>query len=112
MFEGIAFDPEGTLGNLEWAHWQAHLEAAASFGLHLSSEEAIAAIPSFVGGPDEAIADEIARRAPAKPTRAEVLAVDRQRFRILLDQCSNISLRTGLLEIRVLPANMLDIQPE
>jgi HAD superfamily hydrolase (TIGR01509 family) len=99
MFEGIAFDLEGTLIDIEWAHWQAHLEAAASFGLHLSLEEAIGTIPSFVGGPDEAIADEIARLAPTRPTQAEVQAVDRQRFRMLLNNCSNISLRPGLLKI-------------
>lgn len=59
MIVGFAFDLEGTLVDLEAAHHEGHLLAARELGLSLSLDQAMREIPSFVGGPDRAIAREL-----------------------------------------------------
>lgn len=56
---GAAFDLEGTSVNLEQQHHDAHLLAAASFGITLDYESALAQLPHFIGGPDEKVAEDI-----------------------------------------------------
>lgn len=60
---GVAFDLEGTLVDVESAHWEGHLLAAREVGLDLTLDEAVSRLPHFVGGPDLAIAEEICREA-------------------------------------------------
>ncbi len=60
--KAIAFDLEGTLVDLERAHFQAHLDAASELGLHLTLERAIEEIPAFVWGPKIEIARSIQSR--------------------------------------------------
>lgn len=52
---GIAFDLKGTVVDVEAAHHNGHLAAAAEFGLTISLEEAYARLPHFIGGPDEKV---------------------------------------------------------
>ena len=59
MRVGAAFDLEGTSVDLESARHQAHLSAASSFGIVVDREFAVAQLPHFVGGPDDAVAGEI-----------------------------------------------------
>ncbi len=59
MIKGIAFNLEGTVVNLEQAHHGAHLKVCREVGLNFTLEEAIVAIPHFIGGPHKTIAQEI-----------------------------------------------------
>ena len=63
MIRAVAFDFEGPLVNIELVHHRAHILAAEDAGLQLSTEGAIRKIPHFIGGPDEAVAREIAEFA-------------------------------------------------
>lgn len=57
---GLAFDLEGPLVDFERnGHHAAHLQCAEAVGLTLTIDEAIEAIPHFLGGPDEAIAHDL-----------------------------------------------------
>ncbi|HEY7405182.1 MAG TPA: HAD family phosphatase [Candidatus Angelobacter sp.] len=73
-FQGVAFDLEGTIVDLESAHHQGHLDAAAEVGLHLSLEQAINEIPAFVGGPDVEIARAIQSRVSQQITVDQLLS--------------------------------------
>ncbi|MDO8537016.1 MAG: HAD family phosphatase [bacterium] len=68
---GVAFDMEGTIVNVEPAHHNGWLRTAAEKGVHLSIPEAIEKIPHFIGGPDKAIVEEIFSLAPEKPALTE-----------------------------------------
>jgi len=57
--QGIAFDLEGTVIDVEAAHHGAHLKAMAEMGIEMTLEEAIVKIPHFIGGPHERIRDEV-----------------------------------------------------
>lgn len=61
VFRGVAFDLEGTTVSLEPLHWQSHREVARTLGVTLPTEttEVMKRIPSFVGGPDRAVMEEI-----------------------------------------------------
>ncbi len=65
---GIAFDLEGTVVNIEPAHHNGWLMAAAEIGVGLTIPEAIEKIPHFIGGPDNAIVKEIFVLTPEKTT--------------------------------------------
>lgn len=56
---GVAFDLEGTIIDVEKAHHNKHLAAAAEFGLALTLEDALIMIPHFIGGPDEKVCEAI-----------------------------------------------------
>ena len=77
MIKGIAFDLEGTLVDVELAHHRAHIAVASELGLHLTIEEAISTIPSFVGGPDIQVLREISEKAGFKGSLSDIL--DRKR---------------------------------
>lgn len=59
MIKGIAFDLEGTVIDVEYAHHQGHILAAAEVGVNLTLDSALDLIPHFIGGPDEKIVEEI-----------------------------------------------------
>jgi beta-phosphoglucomutase len=98
LVQGIAFDLEGTLINLEPLHHLAHLQAAADVGIKLSRPQAIKKLPHFVGGPDEQVAAEIASLAETKPEAQRILASKRMYFEQLLHQNGLISPRRGAIE--------------
>lgn len=72
---GIAFDLEGTVIDLEAAHQDGHLAAAAEFGLVLSLEEAHVKLPHFIGGPNvykeiwELLDPEVQKSIPPEEVR-------------------------------------------
>lgn len=82
--QGIAFDLEGTLVDIEALHHAAHLRAAAEAGIILSREEAIRLLPHFVGGPDEKVASEIASLANNEPAAGDILLAKQIYFNELL----------------------------
>ncbi len=73
MIKGIAFDLEGTLIDVELAHHRAHVTIASELGLHLTIEEAISTIPSFVGGPDNEVLRAISEKAGFKGPLSDIL---------------------------------------
>jgi beta-phosphoglucomutase len=73
MIRGIAFDLEGTIVDVEEAHHLGHLATAKELGIDLSRDEAIAQIPSFIGGPDIDIAMELQRRAKVASSTESIL---------------------------------------
>ncbi len=99
MIKGVAFDLEGTIIDVEWAHWEGHLKAAESAGVRLTQDEAIVRIPHFVGGPDEEIAREISALSQGRCTPDEVLSRDKAHFRQLLAAAPQIVPRSGFLKV-------------
>jgi len=77
---GLAFDLEGTLIDLEKAHHLGHLKVAAELGLDWSLKEAMHRIDSFVGGPDSAIAVELARLSGTRLSQREIEARMREQY--------------------------------
>lgn len=59
----IALDLEGTCLDVEAAHHQGHIRAAADVGVTLTFEECLQKLPHFIGGPDEMVAKEISKLA-------------------------------------------------
>ncbi len=101
MIEGIAFDLEGTVVDVEAAHHNGHLAAAAEFGLTLSLDEAYAKIPHFIGGPREKICEDI-RNLLAEDTRKrltveEIATRDEFHYERLLTEIQ-IEPRPGVLD--------------
>lgn len=97
MIKGIGFDLEGTLIDVESAHHQGHLLAANDVGVRLTIEEALRALPHFIGGPDEAVAKEISDLAGKLD---EDYILNRMRFHYnRLIETTPIGLRLGALEI-------------
>jgi len=99
--EGIAFDLEGTVVDVEEAHHKGHLVTAREFGVHIPPEEAFKKLPHFIGGPDRAVCEEI--RSLMDPADAEGVTVDeildRDRFHYdRLLQSMPIELRPGFVD--------------
>ncbi|MDO8512474.1 MAG: HAD family phosphatase [bacterium] len=70
MIKGVAFDMEGTVVNVEPAHHGAWIRAAEEIGVVLANpQEATQKIPNFIGGPDDAIIEQIfALQSEIRPT--------------------------------------------
>jgi len=96
--QGIAFDLEGTIIDIEALHRTAHLRAAADVGVNLSWEEALEQVPHFVGGPDREVAAEIASLADEKVSPQEILMAKQLYFQELLRENSSIAPREGFIE--------------
>jgi len=65
---GIAVDVEGTIVNIEPAHHEGWIRAAAEIGVQIESpEKAIELVPHFIGGPDRPIIEEIFALLPSSP---------------------------------------------
>lgn len=59
VIQGIAFDLEGTVVDVEAAHHNGHIAAAADFGLSITLDEAYQKLAHFIGGPDEKVCGDI-----------------------------------------------------
>ncbi len=77
---GIAFDLEGTIVDLERFHHAAHIHAAEIAGVRLSLSEAISKIECFIGGPDEAVADELTRFPGCRLSANDILKLKKHRY--------------------------------
>ncbi len=98
LVQGIAFDLEGTIIDVESLHHIAHLHAAADIGINLSWQEAVVQLPHFVGGPDEEVATEIALLAKNETSPEKVLLAKRVYFNDLLRNKKDIAPRKGFRE--------------
>lgn len=99
MICGAAFDLEGTVIDLEWAHWQSHLEAAEEAGLSLTLDRAIREIPCFVGGPDERTVETLSKLCDNKIDPVILLDRSRHHFQKLLTSVQEILPRPGFLNV-------------
>ncbi len=88
----VAFDLEGPLIDLEHLHHGGHVLASEDVGLDLTIEECLVRIPHFIGGPDEKIAEEMAKLVGADP--GFILKRSRFHYQRLLDG-AEIVLRPG-----------------
>lgn len=98
MINGIAFDLEGTLIDVELAHHKAHLAVASNLGLRLTIEEAIKTFPSFVGGPDIQVLREIAEKASFQGSLSNILEQKKGYYNEFLETIP-ISPRLGVVPI-------------
>lgn len=93
--EGVAFDLEGTIVDVEALHHAAHLRAAADVGVVLTRGEAMLQLPHFIGGPDEEVAAEIVCLASRNISMEGVLSTKRSYFAELLRKRRRITARRG-----------------
>ncbi len=77
---GMAFDLEGTLVDLELAHHLGHLTTARELGLTLTLDEARQRFPSFVGGPDSAVAAELQHASGTAMTVNDIVVRMREHY--------------------------------
>lgn len=73
--------------------------AASTVGVQLSLEDALKQLPHLVGGPDEAVAAEIATLAGDRTLVDAILRAKKERFLQLLDEEGNIVPREGFSEV-------------
>ncbi|OGG04298.1 hypothetical protein A2Z33_04070 [Candidatus Gottesmanbacteria bacterium RBG_16_52_11] len=75
IFSGVALDLEGTLVDLESLHHRAHREVAGALGITLpdSVDEIMRQVPSFVGGPDTAVMEQLLELARKNPGSGDLL---------------------------------------
>ncbi len=95
--KAAAFDLEGTIVDLESLHHASHLKAAAQHGIHLSWEQAVLALPHFIGGPDEQVASELASIATSPVKPEDILRDKQEHFYEQFLKIDRVSLRPGFL---------------
>lgn len=97
---GFGFDMEGTVINVEPAHHNAWIKAAAEIGVFLSIDAAIDQLPHFIGGPDEPLIREIFAKAKINPAPQQIaLFLERKHhFYDEIVQEIDLSPRPGFLE--------------
>lgn len=97
----MGLDCEGNLIDLEKAHHEGHLRAAADLGIRLSFEEAIKKVPAFIGGPDDEVARVIVSLVKEKTgkdyDRSVFLERTRKHYLEILPELS-MELRPGVKE--------------
>ena len=96
---GLAFDLEGPLVDFERkGHHAAHLKCAEAVGLSLTIEKAIHVIPHFLGGPDEAIAQDLYVLGNKKLTSKEIKDMKDRLFSLWLEKQRRLPTRIGVFE--------------
>lgn len=95
--KGIAFDLEGTVIDVEKAHHEGHIAAAREVGVTLDLDTALQKIPHFIGGPDDAIVQEIWELSDKKNPIDFIAERDRFHYERLLKELSIVP-RPGFLE--------------
>lgn len=109
--EGVTFDLEGTIVNLEPYHWAAHVATAESLGIAIDLDDprTFTELQHFIGGPNEKIMEEILDLAeirslwePGKEPKeiklASMKAKDRTTYRDLRDSLDKMPPREGFLD--------------
>jgi HAD superfamily hydrolase (TIGR01509 family) len=94
---GVAFDLEGTLVDVERAHHEGHLAAAAEVGVSLTLEKAIERIDCFIGGPDKAVAAGIWKLSNKSKSVDEIHDRDKYHYERILPELA-IEPRPGVVE--------------
>lgn len=95
---GIAFDLEGTVIDIEEAHHQAHLRVMRDAGIDVPLERALVLIPHFIGGPDAKVMEEIYCAGNKAVTLEEMTKRDHVYFLEFREQME-IQPRPGFLDV-------------
>lgn len=96
---GLAFDLEGPVVDFEKkGHHAAHLKCAKAVGVTLTLEEAIQKIPHFLGGPDEAIAEDIYALGDKSLKPREILEMKKELFADWLKKQKVLPTREGIFD--------------
>lgn len=98
LFHGIAFDLEGTVIDVEFAHHESHILAAKEVGVELNLDLALEKIIHFIGGPDEEVCKEIYELSDKKYPIPFILGVKKFYYEELLKNISEIKPRKGFME--------------
>ena len=94
--EGAAFDLEGTVIDLEPLHFAAHIETAKSVGVILDLDDPTTFtenIPHFIGGPYEALIEEIVTLAQKRGMLHAISVESRQQLLRDLSEYDNTTYR-------------------
>ena len=97
IVEGVAYDLEGDVVDTEFIHHGGHLYSASQAGLQLTIPQAIKVIPHFIGGPDNAIAEEISALSGGKRSPAEIADDKKSYYDEQLAKLTKIEPRPGFL---------------
>ncbi len=96
---GLAFDLEGPVVDFERkGHHAAHIQCAEAVGLTLTTDEAIQRIPHFLGGPDEAIAQDLYALGNKKLTSKEIKELKDTLFTQWFEKQKKLPTRTGIFD--------------
>ncbi len=98
MIEGVAFDLEGTIIDVEFAHHEGHLRAAKEVGVSLDLEGAVKSVPHFIGGPDEKVAADIFLLSDRSCSVEQILGRTRFHYSQILESTPVIVARNGFRE--------------
>lgn len=96
--DGIAFDLEGTVVDIEEAHHSAHLQVMRDVGIDVFLERAIDLITHFIGGPYAKIVEEIWQAGNKSLTQEEIDKRDRAYF-LEFRERMEILPRKGFLDV-------------
>lgn len=110
-FDGIAFDLEGTIINVDSIHYKAHAMVAAETGVILDLEnlgDVLSKIPHFIGGPDDKVAEEIYSLSDGRMRTEEILRRKKQYYDLWIRDVDDIKPRPGFIEVlqRLIDSNM------
>lgn len=97
--KGVAFDLEGTVVDVEFAHHQGHILAAEEVGVYLDLETALKKIPHLIGGPDDEIAKEICEISDKGKSASFILERTKYHYKQLLATIEAIEPRPGFQQI-------------
>ena len=101
-FEGVAFDLEGTVIDVEFVHHNAHVMVAAEAGVTINLddlEDVLKKIPHFIGGPDDKVAEEIREISNGHMTTEEILRRKKQYYDLWIMDVDDIKPRQGFTEV-------------
>jgi len=73
LIRGFAFDLEGTIIDIERLHHLSHIRAARALGIDIDIRKAKRNLFHFIGGPDEAVAEEMAALSTKKVSVEDLL---------------------------------------
>lgn len=99
MIKGVAFDLEGTVIDVEWAHHQGHIEAAREVHVSLDLDSALMRLPHFIGGPDEEVAKEIFSLSDGSKTVEQILERTRFHYARFIETAQHVGVREGFHKI-------------
>ena len=102
-FDGVAFDLEGTVIDVEFVHHAAHAMVAAEAGVTIdldNLEDVLVKIPHFIGGPDDKVAEEISALSNGRMRAEEILRRKREFYNLWIkEDVNDIKPRPGFTEV-------------
>lgn len=100
-FDGVAFDLEGTVIDVESIHHSAHVLVASSVGVRLDLshlQDVLLKVPHFIGGPGDKIAEEIYAISDKSLSVEDILRRDRNYYDVGIKD-AEIETRPGFKQV-------------